>query len=784
MADTPLNINTSSGGSALVPTNSPMSATSTAASPLPMVTLPSVPNPTPPPPKTLAVVTPKAAQKDLSSKQQTTDAVAGAVTQQTQNQLTNTFGQPVSQGGGSPVPQQPQGQQQPQNGQQTQQSQQGTGTAQAPQGTTTTPNATTVTLPNGVQANYAAQTQTLTTLDGKQLSWNGSTWVDPTTGQPPQAVGSTTGQVTTNGATGLPSTGDPTSDYVLASLNGIQAQADAAYAQHTQALNQILNGTVPLTADQQAQVSGLQSNLNQLRQQQQQANQNYLNSVKLLGVRAGQAQYQPGAFASDLNEAITKNTQKMVDFDNQAAGSVAQLKQGFQDNDYKIINQSYQDLQDALKGKTDTLTAMQNAVKDQVDIQTAKVQQQTDELTLQNNVVSSIAQSTLQQALKADGTLDLDAIQKAADENGIDANVLYGAVQKAQQAETTFQQSESKFASDQLQAQATLAQTQANTAKTYQDIKTAQQAASGGAVDLTSLPSDSQDKLKANGFTNYNSGTQGLAISLVTGQLAPSELSKRTTGSSSYSDILNAASAYSQATTGKPFNIAQADRDYKYATNVQTQNTLNYLGSLVGQTDGNGNLTGGNLDNLVDQSNGITRTSFPAINDTEAWAKLETGNPAIASYYATVTEVSDQVAKILQGGGSGSGTSDAKLAQASALFQKGFSKDQINAVANTLKDLLQNRAQGIVGNNPYLSDYADQFGIQQDNGAPGQTQLNGKGSQSDKDFVESTLDRLGKGYDEVTAAVPKGQIGVINNQTGAVGSIPPDEYDASLYTSI
>lgn len=207
-----------------------------------------------------------------------------------------------------------------------------------------------------------------------------------------------------------------------------------------------------------------------------------------------------------------------------------------------------------------------------------------------------------------------------------------------------------------------------------------------------------------------NNDPQNLAQQLVSGNLAPSELSKRATGTAAYNAVLKAADDYSMQTTGQHFNIAQADRNYKYATNVQTQNTLNYLGSLIGGVDPSGNITGGNLDALKTLSTAIPRTDFPAVNSVKWNAMLQTGNPDVVAYMANVTEVADQVAKVLQGG-NGGGTSDAKLAQASQLFNKNFSVDQLNAVVDTLKPLLISRAKGLINNNPYLSDYAKNFGI-------------------------------------------------------------------------
>lgn len=205
-------------------------------------------------------------------------------------------------------------------------------------------------------------------------------------------------------------------------------------------------------------------------------------------------------------------------------------------------------------------------------------------------------------------------------------------------------------------AVADLQQTRANTALTYANI---------GKVNA--------DAAKINQSVNNQGDTVGsLAQQLVSGQLAPSELSKRTTGTSSYNDVLVAAGKLTGA-DGKPFNIAKADIQYKYANNVQTKNTLNFLTSLVADTDAYGNPTTGNLDTLINLSNqrlAIPNSTIvaqpggqglPALNNIAQWTKLQTGNPQIAAYYGALTEVSDQVAKILQGGGSGSGTSDAKL---------------------------------------------------------------------------------------------------------------------------
>jgi hypothetical protein len=190
---------------------------------------------------------------------------------------------------------------------------------------------------------------------------------------------------------------------------------------------------------------------------------------------------------------------------------------------------------------------------------------------------------------------------------------------------------------------------------------------------------------------------QSNAKQLVEGTADPSNLSKR---SKTYDATLAAANTYSLATTGKPFDIAKAVGDYKFATNANTYNTLNFLNSLTGRDN-----QSGNLGTVVAMSQALGQTKYPALNNAEQWAKISAGNPQVAAYRAALTETSDQIAKILQGGGTGSGTSDAKLRQAGNLMDKSFNADQIKDVATTLRTLLANRKQEIIGDNRYLQSW-------------------------------------------------------------------------------
>jgi len=193
---------------------------------------------------------------------------------------------------------------------------------------------------------------------------------------------------------------------------------------------------------------------------------------------------------------------------------------------------------------------------------------------------------------------------------------------------------------------------------------------------------------------------QSNAAQLVHGSMDPSNLAKSGKAGLVYNKTVAAANEISMRETGRPFPIATAIADYKFASNPQTKNTLNFLNSLTGRDN-----NGGNLGTVVQLSDALRQGKFPALNDVEQWSKLASGNAQVAAYRAALVETSDQVAKILQGGGTGNGTSDAKLEQAQTLFNKGFNGKQMHATANTMRDLLGNRKKEMIGDNRYLQQW-------------------------------------------------------------------------------
>ncbi len=514
-----------------------------------------------------------------------------------------------------------------------------------------------------------------------------------------------TSTATPTAGTGTSSTGNTALDQANADKVAADQAVTDASTKFDKAITDIQSGAIPLNAGEKAQVDALNQQFQQLITDQAEQNQRDTEQQNMLDFREGRTQYMPGAHIKTISDLTTKGYAKISKLAVQQAGAVAELTQALKDNDIKHIKEAYDAVQEANKNRQtaikETVTAIQKKIDDAkaekiaadkvtYDTVTKPIEDLTKQVTTYNapqSVINAVKNSkTVSEAMAAGAGYFQDPTSLGGQ---------YASYVKAATAAGQTPISPEAFVN-------------------RQEYNKAYNTALGTAAG----------KL-AGGGDEENSDIKNNAIQLVEGQLAPSQLKSRST----YSAILAAANKYSQDTYGKPFDPAKADRDYKYASLASTANTLKFIQSLTGTNDGSGALKGGSLDYVIELSNqrlaetgphfgvgaetfSANETQFPPLNDVNQWAAIKTGDPKMAAYYGALLEVSDQVAKILQGGSTGSVTSDAKLREAQSLFDSGFTAAQIDEVATTMKVLIGNRAKTMVGENAYLSDYANDFGAE------------------------------------------------------------------------
>ena len=140
-----------------------------------------------------------------------------------------------------------------------------------------------------------------------------------------------------------------------AALKTAQAETDRINTDIKTQLDQFLSGTHPLTPSQQAQVDSLKAQFQSLINEQKITNQNFEKGTELLGFRTGQSSYMPAVAAGNIQSAINLGLSKIADLNSKMSSAVAEMEQGFQDDNFDKVTRSYEIYNSIQKQKTDAI---------------------------------------------------------------------------------------------------------------------------------------------------------------------------------------------------------------------------------------------------------------------------------------------------------------------------------------------------------------------------------------------------------------------------------------------
>lgn len=147
------------------------------------------------------------------------------------------------------------------------------------------------------------------------------------------------------------------------------------------AIDDIMNGSMPFNSSQQAQIEGLKSSYAQVIQAQEQQNINSQGVANIRGFQTGSAEYDPSFQAKVIGSIVSTGLQKVANLNSQLASSVGELTLAFQKDSLEMIKNKYDAFLDAEKLRDDqleaTIAAAQNAM---AKAQEAKVQASKDNL--------------------------------------------------------------------------------------------------------------------------------------------------------------------------------------------------------------------------------------------------------------------------------------------------------------------------------------------------------------------------------------------------------------------
>lgn len=187
-----------------------------------------------------------------------------------------------------------------------------------------------------------------------------------------------------------------------AALDQANADFQAKGEQVSATIDNISNGATPLAAAEQAQVDGLKGQFQQLIDAQTLQNTGAAGTANIRGFQTGSAEYDPMFQVKTIGAIVTAGQQKIANLQTQEAAAIAQMTQGFHDNDIKAIQDSWQIYQD-------TYTARTKALQDTITNTQAAIKQANDAAQTQQNYNLDVAkfnqtgdQDSFDNALKAE----------------------------------------------------------------------------------------------------------------------------------------------------------------------------------------------------------------------------------------------------------------------------------------------------------------------------------------------------------------------------------------------
>lgn len=152
--------------------------------------------------------------------------------------------------------------------------------------------------------------------------------------------------------------------------NNLSNEQDSLVSNWSNALTSITQGIFPLDPIQISIIAQMQNQLQASVASQQVANSSYVGQITAAAYRSGGG-YTPEQMTNQISAAINLGQTRITNLDSAAGLAISQVTQGFQKQDFDMVNENYQILQNSLDKKSTEITNMYNtvtsALKDQRD---------------------------------------------------------------------------------------------------------------------------------------------------------------------------------------------------------------------------------------------------------------------------------------------------------------------------------------------------------------------------------------------------------------------------------
>lgn len=161
-------------------------------------------------------------------------------------------------------------------------------------------------------------------------------------------------------------------------IDNIHAQAAADKLQKTateynEKLNQLANGTYPLTPEQLAALDALKKQWELTIEAQKGANDTYANSVSTMAALSGRTKYNTANVTGEVQQAIDTGINRIAQFQAAQTSAISLMREGFRKSNFEQVTNAYNAMINNDKAIVDTMNSIYDkAYQAQKDAQTQK----------------------------------------------------------------------------------------------------------------------------------------------------------------------------------------------------------------------------------------------------------------------------------------------------------------------------------------------------------------------------------------------------------------------------
>lgn len=130
---------------------------------------------------------------------------------------------------------------------------------------------------------------------------------------------------------------------------------DEAYNTYTSDMNKLRAGDIPLTPEEEAQMSNINRIFDELKAQQLTANKNFEKATEIAGIAAGRQRYAPEVHLGNVKKAVDDGLKKISELETKRLTTINDLKMAIRDKNYKQIGDTYDRFMEYSAQKTEAL---------------------------------------------------------------------------------------------------------------------------------------------------------------------------------------------------------------------------------------------------------------------------------------------------------------------------------------------------------------------------------------------------------------------------------------------